>query len=285
MKYQDPTIRVGGAAFSYGEIMAAKGWAKTFVQDTWKNLDFYSCHFYPSNSVYESDSTVMDYPLKGQQGTYPFSQFQFWQKTVAQVAAGSPQKNIPVFVDEFNINPSTTQLEPRMQNTKGAVFDSLMYVAAARAGVAAMHAHDSVGPYFGKFDLANMWFSPKVSADVIYPGGQLQHLLTNYFVGNLAYAYSPNESMVVPYAINGSTYKSLLLANRSSGTVHISLASTGIGFSDTVVKYLLSTNANNKPVSSMTSLQSAKLNKDGFDIPAYSVAVLLSNTSAKGGGK
>ncbi len=196
MKAVDPTIKVGGPAFTRGDLVAQ---VRRFVRGTLPNLDFLTFHFYASSKPADSDDAIFD-------RTHSLSKHT--RDIVRILREESPDRFIPAHVNEYNINYNYRNNEPRMRNHKGAIFDALSMIAAVDSGASATNAwNERDGGTYGKMDGDNH----------LLAGAHVYHLFNNYLVGERVAATSSDERAVVSFAVKDRTKNSYsyLIVNRS----------------------------------------------------------------------
>lgn len=197
MKAVDPTIKVGGPAFTRGDLVEQ---VRRFVRGTLPNLDFVTFHFYASSKPADSDDAI-------------FNRTQALSRHTGDIVKilreESPDRFIPAHVNEYNINYDYRNNEPRMRSHKGAVFDALSIIAAVEAGASATNAwNERDGGTYGKMDGDNN----------LRLGAHLFQIFNNHLVGERVAVSSSDERAVVSFAVkNGSkNMYSFLIVNRSA---------------------------------------------------------------------
>lgn len=201
MKQVDPTILTGGPSTARADLQP---FYKPFIKGTLDNLDFFSYHFYATGNGYTPDAEV--YNVANVIADYTKSMVQALNEA-------SPNKHIPVMLDEFNINYEWSSYDPRMTNNKGAVFDALLIVKAIESGADATMAWNEKDDIFGKTS----------SQDQLRLGAHLFYLMNNFLVGLRATTTTSDDNAVVPFAVISSDtrHKNVMLINRSSSSKQI----------------------------------------------------------------
>ena len=201
MKQVDPTILTGGPSTARADLQP---FYIPFIKGTLDNLDFFSYHFYATGDGYTSDAEV--YNVANVIADYTKSMVQALNEA-------SPNKHIPVMLDEFNINYEWSSYDPRMTNNKGAVFDALLIVKAIESGADATMAWNEKDDIYGKTS----------SQDELRPGAHLFYLMNNFLIGLQATTTTSDDNAVVPFAVISSdaSHKNVMLINRSNSSKQI----------------------------------------------------------------
>jgi len=207
MKAMDPNIEVGGPALARSDM---EDFTRRFILGTVAHLDFFTVHIYASGDRADSDGHVYD-------AAETVAERMAWFSTL--LAQKSPTRRIPVLLDEFNISWSWENRDPRMTTEKGAVFDALVFAAAARGGATGTMAWNERDGIYGKMDNTN----------VLRPSAHLFHLCNTYLIGAVAATHSDAPRAVVAFAVrNAEQHRwSLLLINRSDTDHTTSITCTG----------------------------------------------------------
>ncbi len=210
MKAVDPRIKTGGPAAARPDLIAMH---ERFARRTLPNLDFFSIHAYASGSASSPDAEIYDRAR---------AMGDFAAGAVKLMKRISPNRAIPVFLDEYNISWTYETRDPRMTNAKGGVFDALTFVAVTRAGAASAQAWNEKDGIYGKTD----------ARDVRRPGAEVLHLFSTYLIGDRVAAISGDNGVVAYAVMNPRTKRrSLLLVNRSdrSRTIHATFSGAPTG--------------------------------------------------------
>ena len=206
MKAVEPAIKVGGPA------VARPDWSDfiaRFTQQTAGNLDFFSFHAYGSGSKDDSDKFI-------------FNRAAGFGDDVTQIKGiltkVSPDRPIPVFLDEYNISWSWDVRDPRMTNLKGMIFDAIAITGAVENGAAATTAWNEKDGVYGKMD----------DSYNLRPGASLFELLNKHMIGTVVSAVSSEPNSIAAYAVrrpNGD--RALLLINRTKHDRTVDQTSSG----------------------------------------------------------
>lgn len=237
MKAVNPSITIGTNAINVLNWPSSSNSAlNAFVSNTASNLGFITFHCYPDGaSPAVTGPTTACSPTSNQQlyaiariqaagmGAYPGMQ---WRSVLNSLL---PNRNIPIFMDEYNLNPAVASngaTDSRIQSSVGAVCDAIQATAAIRGGLSGICAHcdlpnGNTPTNFGHMD-NNFNF---------YNNGTLQQLLNCFFVGNINLATSSDETQVLALAATNSNYRSLMLMNENSSNTSVTL-SLGMGASN-----------------------------------------------------
>lgn len=209
MKAVDPSILTGGPAIARPDLFDQ---TRRFVQAAVKEtspttLDFYSYHFYGSGDLSQSDETIYNRtsnPDEPQANTLATT-----TATLRSILdEASPERRIPLYLDEYNVSWSWTNNDPRMHNHKGAVFDALAMISAQKHGADGTMAWNDYDGVYGKINGDDYRLQPNAHAF---------QLLNNYFVGKVTAASSGDERAIVAYAVKGekTKFNSVMLVNRT----------------------------------------------------------------------
>jgi xylan 1,4-beta-xylosidase len=215
MKQVDPTIQVGGPAIARSDLSP---FYVPFIKATVDNLDFFSYHIYVSGSASTSDANV--YKATDTIGNYT--------KRIAEaVQQASPNRAIPIFMDEHNISWTWTTRDVRMTNHKGAVFDALAMIKAIENGAAGTMAWNEKDDIYGKTSNQN----------ALRPSAHLYHLLNENMIGSRA-TTSTNNSNVKAFAVDGKNdpYKTYVLVNASGSSQTVQTQFNGWAAAQNVVE-------------------------------------------------
>ncbi len=195
MKAVDPTIQVGGPAFTRADLVDQ---VRRFVRGTRPNLDFMSYHFYATGNTTDSDEQI--YNRTKSLGRH--------SGDIAQILREeSPNRVIPAHVNEYNISYDYRAPDLRMRGHKGAVFDALSIVAAIDTGTSVTNAWNDRDGIYGKLDGSNN----------LRIGAETFQLFNNYLVGDRVATTTGDDNAVVVYAVKNrqTNLKSYLVVNRT----------------------------------------------------------------------
>jgi len=220
MKAVDPGIKTGGLAFARGDLYDQ---VERFVSGTVNEtapttLDFLSYHFYANGDLTESDEYVYERihdtkdPNRGTLAKHT--------KDIREIVDRlSPDRRIPIYLNEFNISWTWTNNDPRMQNHKGAVFDALSMIYAHLNGADGTNAWNEMDGVYGKTD----------GQYALRPPAHAFQLFNNYLVGDVAPATTGSERAIVPFAVQdpATGARSLLLVNRTNEVQRAAVAFAG----------------------------------------------------------
>ena len=219
MKAVDPTIKVGGPTSCRGErnVLPIH---EQFARATLPNLDFFSFHCYATGTEGEPDALIYDKAM---------AMGDMIEDHVQMLAQVSPDREIPVHLNEYNIAWTWKIREPRMRNHKGAVYDSLFLVEAANHGLAVSNAWNECDSVYGKMNEDTYELRPSAHAF---------HYFNAWLVGQGVSAISDHPRKVVPMAVISDNAHSFVLINRSSATNEMELDFQGWAPADgTVVSF------------------------------------------------
>jgi len=262
MKAVDPSILTGGPALARPDLFDG---VRKFVRAALAEggsvtvLDYLTYHFYGAG-----DSGIKDEALYDRTSNPSDPDANTLETTTEAMRAivdeESPDRYIPIYLDEYNISWTWTNNDPRMHNHKGAVFDALAMIASLRAGADGTTAWNECDGVYGKM---------KAGCSELQPNAHVFQLLNNYFVGSMADAQSADKRKVEVLAVSGGDAHSLLLVNRSDEVQPVELASTGwTPESDIVQKHQISIAGYGAGSESWSRLTSG-----AFALPAHSVTV------------
>lgn len=204
MKAVDPSIQVGGLAFARADLYPQ---VERFITGalTAGTLDFLSFHGYASGDPTESDAAIYNRIYNPTDRTVN-SLAKHTADIRAMLDRASPNRHIPLWMDEYNISWAWWTGEKRMHNNKGAVFDALAMLYLTEAGADATMAWNEKDGAYGKTD----------DEDVLRPGAHVFHLMNRYMVGSRAKTQSGDESAIAATAVLDSRGEhALLIINRS----------------------------------------------------------------------
>ena len=262
MKSVDPSIQTGGLAFARPDLLPQ---VERFVAATAKIanpvvLDFLSYHFYANGDLSESNKTVYDRvfdpadPTSGSLATHT-------RDLRELLDAVSPNRRVPLWLDEYNISWTCTNNDPRMHDNRGAAFDVLAMIYATRNGADATAAWNDFDGVYGKLG-ENLG---------LRPGAHAFQLLNTYAGGAAVTTTSSDESKVVTYATrradDGS--RTLVMVNRTSDVQQVRPRWNGNQGAAAVQRHQISTAGY---TIGSTSWQA--VTRQGLTLPADSVTVV-----------
>ncbi len=219
MKAVDPSIRVGGPTSCRGEtnVMPIH---ETFARETLPNLDFFSFHCYATGSANEPDALIYDKAV---------AMGDMMEDHIQMLRRVSPDREIPVHLNEYNIAWTWKVKEPRMRNHKGAVFDSLFFIEAANHGLAVGNAWNECDGTYGK-----------MSEDTyeLRPAAHAFHYFNAWLVGQGVKALSDHPRKVVALAVIDGAAHNFVLVNRSSTYNEVVLENVGWQPESDTIRYV-----------------------------------------------
>lgn len=203
IKAVDPSIQVGGPAFARGDLVDQ---VRRFVRGAKHNLDFLSYHFYASGNLNDSDRQILYNRV---------ADLERHSRDIMQIVAEeSPERAIPVHLNEYNISWTFQNNDPRMQSYKGAIFDALIMVAAANTGNAATNAWNERDGIYGKMD---------GNSELRVTGHTFQ-LFNSYLRGSRVAVASSSEDVVLLAVEDKATgRRSILVINRSPSIQQVAI--------------------------------------------------------------
>ncbi len=194
MKAVDPSIQTGGPAAMRPDYVAE---LKRFAAATLPDLDFLSAHGYASGKLEESDFSIYN---KTQKIGDHISDLQ------AMLAEVSPDRNIPIHLNEYAISWTWETREPRMLNHKGAVFDALCFVEFANHQLDVSNAWNERDGVYGKMD----------KDFALRPAAHVFHYANEWMMGDAVKVETSDPTQVVVFASKEDSKAGLLMINRSS---------------------------------------------------------------------
>lgn len=218
MKAKDNQIKIGGPTLTWGDPNRLS----SFLQACGSQTDFISWHSYASGDAKESTENLMAAtPNYGQQ----VKRFQ------AVLARELPQRNIPLFLSEYNINYTWDSGENRQNTHIGAVWFASVLKHLAEAGI----------------DMATSWHLKDGIYGLIDGDNKLRPAATvfawgiKYLVGKVMLTTS-NHPFVEAMAVwqERDDRRSLLLINKSSkpASIKLQMPSTDFQATNMSVMYL-----------------------------------------------
>jgi xylan 1,4-beta-xylosidase len=261
MKKVDPTIKVGGPAFT-------DPWHTTvepFIKGAIADLDFISYHTYTQWDLKNLRSTTS---LLGSADGLAAS--------AARIAGFAkkyaPMREIELFHNEFNLSVASDDFkDPRLTNIVSALYDALALasIASSPSIKGAMAWNESDG-WFGKMA------APGAGAG-LRPAASVFHLFNTFMTGPIVTTASSARTSVTPFAVAEGTRRAMVLVNRDETTSHkAKLTSMGGGFApDANVKVYQLTRCDLRGSSGTAS---KLLPADGLELPALSVTAIVEGT-------
>ena len=204
IKAVDPRAVVGGPA-----VGAACGDQSVFIQNAAANLDFFTIHVYPDeNSLTQTNNAIYQVIRTDS----------YVQQIVSELNQYSPNKYIPLIVDEYNINwhYKKGSGEPRQQTNVGAVSDTIFNISAIMSGAHATAAFQDYG--------STSYLSHIQKNYSLYPNGNALLLLNEFFVGDITASTSPDLTQLVTLACKSAKGRCLLIANENPTATSVSVS-------------------------------------------------------------
>jgi Glycosyl hydrolases family 39 len=199
MKAKDSRIKVGGPALTWDEPSRMADFLRTCKA----NVDFISWHRYGSGDAKESTDTLMAYtPKYGEQ-------VKMFRKMVEDII---PDRKVPLLLGEYNVNYSWQSGENRQNTHIGAVWFASVLKHLSEANI----------------DMATSWHLKDGIYGMIDPDNRLRPAATvftwglRYFVGDVVQTRSDRD-FVEAFAVRQTNNKSLLLINKSSQAINITV--------------------------------------------------------------
>ncbi|AFY34779.1 hypothetical protein [Calothrix sp. PCC 7507] len=247
MKAKDPQIKIGGPVLNWDEPNRLR----SFLQNCRPHVDFISWHRYATGDANESTDKIMAYtPNYGQQ-------VREFRKITQQYI---PQRHIPLFLSEYNINYAWDSGEKRQNNHIGAVWFASVLKHLAEAGV----------------DMATSWHLKDGIYGMIDPANRLRPAATvfswgiKYLTGTVVKTTSNNSSIEALAVKNDNGGASLLLINKSAQPQQLTFTGiSGIKLPEMLPIVYLNTNGVKKEAIAKT-----KLLGNTFNLSAYSLALV-----------
>jgi Glycosyl hydrolases family 39 len=207
MKQVDSQIKVGGPALTWDDSETLKH----FLSNCSQNVDFISWHRYASSNVSDRTSEIMAFTPKYGEQTRKFRSI---------VNKELPERKIPLFLSEYNINYAWDSGETRQNTHVGAVWFAsvLKHLAEAEIDLAASwHLKDNI---YGMIDRQN---NLRPSATVFAWAIQ--------FLNGMVMQNQSDRSMIEALPVQQNNGKSsLLLINKSAESAKIKLTENSGSF-------------------------------------------------------
>ncbi len=193
MKAVDPSIKTGGPAAMRPDYIAE---LERFATATLENLDFLSVHGYASGQTAESDASIYNKTQK--LGTHI-------AELRAMLGKVSPDRRIPIHLNEYAISWTWETREPRMVHYKGAVFDSLCFVEFATHQLDVSNAWNERDGIYGKMD----------KNYELRPAAHVFHYVNEWMMGDAVKVETSDPGKVVVFAAKRDGQAGLLVINRT----------------------------------------------------------------------
>ncbi len=250
MKKVDPTIKVGGPAFT---SIYPSDRLDAFLTTAAPSLDFISYHSYSTGSKTDTPKQLWD--SAAGLGNYTTQ--------IKQSLAKYPTRTIETFHDEFNISYAAP--DERMTNQISAVYDALALISITNSGATGSMAWNESDGWYGKLD--NQW-----GAWSRRPASYVYQMFNSHLRGTIVAAKSTEPTNVTTYAVKNPTEYSVALVNRSqvNQTVPITFTSwdTPVSQSDRVTIYAVGPSGYSTTDSTIAQIEA------GYLIPANTVTVI-----------
>jgi Glycosyl hydrolases family 39 len=248
MKARDQRIKIGGPALTWDEPIRLG----RFLQACGPNVDFISWHRYASSDINVSTPKLMSFtPRYGEQ-----------VRMLRRVAVQNiPNRRIPMFLGEYNINYSWSSGENRQNTYIGAVWFASVLKHLAEAGIDMATSWNLKDGIYGLIDHRNQ---PRLAATVF--------AWANKYLTGSVIATNSNNSFVEAMAVQQVDGKrSLLLINKLDTPINLTLSGMDtIRFADNIpVFYLNAAGVRN------STIDKALLLDKSLSLPPYSLALLL----------
>lgn len=248
MKQIDPKIKVGGPILTWDDSQTLNH----FLDRCSQNVDFISWHRYASGDVEDSTDKIMSFTPKYGKQTRKFRSI---------VAKHIPERQIPLFLSEYNINYAWDSGETRQNNHVGAVWFAsvLKHLAEAEIDMAASwHLKDGI---YGMIDSQNN----------LRPAATVFAWANQFLTGKVMENQSERNSIEALPIEQKHGERSLLLINKSAESAQINLTEKHGSFEvgKTTIHSLDAEGVK-------TSDAAAKTNLKSFTLNPYSVLLLHS---------
>ena len=214
MKAQDPRIKIGGPVLIWDDSQKLN----RFLRQCDRNVDFISWHRYVTGNPEASTDELMAFtPEYGEQV----------RRFRSIVAKHIPNRKIPLFLSEYNINYSWDSGENRQNTYVGAVWFASVLKHLAEAGIdmaASWHLKDGI---YGMIDPKNN----------LRPSATVFAWANKYLTGTVVQTKS-NQPSIEALAVKQENKRRLLLINKSSKDIVVNLRLHGSFKVGTIVHYL-----------------------------------------------
>ncbi len=194
MKAVDPSIQTGGPAAMRPDYVDE---LRRFATATLPDLDFLSVHGYASGKLTESDASIYNKTRK--LGDH-ISELR------AMLDEVSPDRHVPIHLNEYAISWTWETREPRMINHKGAVFDALCFVEFATHQLDVSNAWNERDGVYGKMS----------KEYELRPAAHVFHYVNSWMKGDAVAVESSDPEKVVVFAAKKGGEAGLLVINRTS---------------------------------------------------------------------
>jgi Glycosyl hydrolases family 39 len=258
MKQADPTIKVGGPAFTSVYPIDR---LDAFLSTAEPSLDFISYHSYTTGSKTDTPKELWD--AAAGLGDFTYQIKQSLAKYSKRSLATTSGTGIETFHNEFNI--SYAPPDQRMTNQIGAIYDALALIAITNSGATSSMAWNESDGWYGK--LENQWGSWSRR-----PASYVYQMFNSHLRGTIVNATSTEPTNVTTYAVKTPTEYSVALVNRSQIDQTVPIFFTGwdtpVSPSDLVTIYAIT------PEGYITTDSTIAQIGSGHLIPANTVTVI-----------
>ncbi len=218
LKETDPTVKVGGLAFTNsdgGQQFLSRVGTQSFLLNgqTTYFLDFYSEHLYPAgggSGLGDPFYGVTDQILYGDTEAV----VGIGQGMTSEVNTYGGGRNIEKYLDEFAISYNDQDVAHSAYTA--AVYYSLAYFKGLLNGLDAINDWNDINNGFGLQD----------ENYVLRPRAYTLNMLTNHFIGTLVNTTSSNTGVVV-HAVKTGTTKAVLLINTTASSQNVAVNFSG----------------------------------------------------------
>lgn len=246
MKSVDPTIKVGGPALTYDDTSTLGA----FLRACGSNVDFVSWHRYLASDLNMTTDQIMA-------GSPNYANQVRSMRSV--VTKYLPDRQIPLFLGEYNINYSWQSGETRQNTYIGAVWFASVLKHLADAGIEMATSWNAKDGIYGLIDYSN---NLRLSATVFTWANA-------YLVGANLKTTSDNNLVETMAIRKADGFRSLLLINKSAQPTSVVVQSLGrsLGSSSLQAQRIDQDGESDStiPKASFTS---------GVSLPAYSLTLL-----------
>lgn len=259
MKQEDNKIKVGGITTKWINTE----YIENVVEDSVQNIDFVSAHMYPGGG----DTSYPDLMARYDSAQDQALEIERLKSSLAEI---SPNKYIPIFIDEYNVAWDSSAFN---FTNKGGVFDALFATNAVHNGADITN--------FWEVSYESTWFSLVKNDYTVYPIANYLTLLNKFFYGKEAHsAKSTNKRLVDMFAAKNTagstTTYSLMLINRTTSKQTVKITYNGLDFTPTTLsQYKITSTGYSGP----TAVKWARV-KNGLSMPANSIFVLICTHAA-----
>ncbi|VEP18892.1 Alpha-L-arabinofuranosidase [Hyella patelloides LEGE 07179] len=200
MKNVDPQIKVGGPVLTWDDSQTLNH----FLDSCSQNVDFISWHRYASGNANAPTDKIMSFTPKYGDQTRRFRSI---------VTRHIPERKVPLFLSEYNINYSWDSGETRQNTHVGAVWFASVFKHLAEAEIdmaASWHLKDGI---YGMIDPQNN----------LRPSARIFALAIKYLTGNVIQNESDRPFIEALPVQQQTGDRSLLLINKLSEYANINL--------------------------------------------------------------